>query len=104
MRPNRYPIFALQITGDEPPNDRTLDFGLESVRRIRNQPKRQIGVGSALLLRHQCRTLQGPSQDAGDHRAIQEHMGEQRRHRERGEKRRQTSGTSTMSAICRLAA
>ncbi len=35
MPPERHPIFALQFTGDEPRNDRTLDVGLESVRRIR---------------------------------------------------------------------
>ena len=30
----RHPIFALQFSGDEPVNDRTIEVSLESVRRI----------------------------------------------------------------------
>ena len=35
LPPERHPIFALQFSGEEPRNDRTLDVGMESVRRIR---------------------------------------------------------------------
>jgi len=34
--PERHPMFALQFSGDEPRDDRTLDAGPESVRRIRD--------------------------------------------------------------------
>lgn len=40
MPPERHPIFALQFSGDEPRNDRTLDVGLASVRKIRTGLKR----------------------------------------------------------------
>ena len=40
MPPERHPIFALQFSGDEARNDRTLDVGMESVRRIRKNLKR----------------------------------------------------------------
>jgi hypothetical protein len=35
----RHPIFALQFSGDEPRDDRTLDVGLASVRKIRTELK-----------------------------------------------------------------
>lgn len=41
MPPERHPIFALQFSGDEPRDDRTLDVGLESVRRIRTNIRAQ---------------------------------------------------------------
>ncbi len=43
MPPERHPIFALQFSGDEPLNDRTLDVGLRSVRRIRKTLRRDDG-------------------------------------------------------------
>jgi hypothetical protein len=33
--PERHPVFALQFSGDEPREHRTIDVNLESVRRIR---------------------------------------------------------------------
>ena len=35
--PERHPIFALQFSGDEPRDDRTIEVHLESVRSIRTQ-------------------------------------------------------------------